>query len=146
METTSGIVAESLSTSSLISARKRAEAAVAEMADGPLKEKAFEVILASLLGGGGRAYSLTRTAATEPQEADGSPPSSLAGRIGLIAEDGFFAEPKSLSEIKEKLAEHGWHYPQPNLSTPLVRLVRQRRLRRLQLAEGKKRVWKYTLP
>jgi hypothetical protein len=75
-----------------------------------------------------------------------SPPSSLAERVSLLAEESFFTEPKSLSDIQAKLAEHGWHYPQTNLSTPLIRLVRQRRLRRLQLAVGNKRVWKYALP
>ena len=74
------------------------------------------------------------------------PPSSLAERIELLAEEQFFTEPKSLADIQRKLAEHGWHYPQTNLSTPLIRLVRQRRLRRLQFPVGNKRMWKYTLP
>jgi hypothetical protein len=129
----------------LVAARKRAEAAVADMAEGALKIKAFEVILGSLLAPESRQPK-TSAPATRPEEVRGSPPASLAERINLLGEDGFFTEPRSLSDIQMKLAEHGWHYPQTNLSTPLVRLVRQRRLRRLQLPEGNKRVWKYALP
>lgn len=128
----------------LVVARKRAEAAVADMSDGALKVKAFEVILGSLLAGEPRAAAAGRAVRTE--EALQPPRSSLGERVARLAEEGFFAEPKSLSEIQAKLAEHGWHYPQTNLSTPLIRLVRQRRLKRLQLAAGNKRVWKYALP
>ena len=133
-----------MSTLDLVAARKRAEAAVADMAEGALKEKAFEVILASLL-----AEPRKSTSATAPghlEESRGSSPSSLGDRITLLAEEEFFTEPRSLSEIQAKFAEHGWHYPQTSLSTPLIRLVRQRRLRRLQLSDGNKRVWKYALP
>jgi hypothetical protein len=133
-----------MSTLDLVAARKRAEAAIADMADGALKEKAFEVILSSLLAAEPRQSKAT--AAGRLEESHGSPLSSLKDRINLLAEEGFFTEPKSLSEIQAKLAEHGWHYPQTSLSTPLIRLVRQRRLRRLQLADGNKRVWKYALP
>lgn len=134
-----------MSTLDLVAARKRAEAAVADMVDGALKVKAFEVILGSLLAPESRQPK-TAAPATRPEEVRSSPPSSLAERINLLGEQGFFTEPKSLSDIQMKLSEHGWHYPQTNLSTPLIRLVRQRRLRRLQLAEGNKRVWKYALP
>ena len=130
----------------ILAARKRAEAAVADMAEGALKVKAFEVILGSLLAGESRPQPRPVAPAARSEEVRSSPPSSLAERIGLLGEEGFFSEPKSLSDIQMKLAEHGWHYPQTNLSTPLIRLVRQRRLRRLQLAEGNKRVWKYALP
>jgi hypothetical protein len=129
----------------LVSLRKKAEAAVADMPEGSLKVKAFEVILESLL----KAFPLQH--GVRPNEApiassSGEAPSSLGARIRLLADEGLLAQPRSLAEIQEALARHGWHYPQTNLSTPLIRLVRQRRLRRLQLAEGNKRVWKYSLP
>jgi hypothetical protein len=128
----------------LVSLRKRAEESVADMPEGPLKIKAFEVILGSLLGGAHLELdkSLSRPAPAPPADA----PSSAAARISLLAEESFFSQPRSLSEIQASLAGHGWHYSQGNLSTPLVRLVRQRRLRRLQVAERNKRVWKYSLP
>jgi hypothetical protein len=129
----------------LVATRKLAEKAVADMADGVLKVKAFEVILASLLAGESRGPAAAEPTARS-EKTHQPPPASLSERVTRLAEEGFFAEPKSLSEIQAKLAEHGWHYPQTNLSTPLIRLVRQRRLRRLQQAVGGKRVWKYALP
>jgi len=130
----------------LITVRKKAEQAVDDMADGPLKLKAFEVILGSLLAGP-QVEAAVGTLSTRSTD---SPPrksaSSVSSRIALLAEEGFFREPRSLAEIQAKLAEHGWFYPQPNLSTPLIRLVRQRELRRLQLMNGGKKLWKYALP
>jgi hypothetical protein len=134
-----------MSALNLVGARKRAEAAVADMNDGPLKVKAFEVILSSLLADEARVPA-AKAARVKTDDVRTSPPSSLPDRINLLAEEGFFVQPRSLADIQGKLAEHGWHYPQTNLSTPLIRLVRQRTLRRLQLAVGNKRVWKYTLP
>jgi hypothetical protein len=133
-----------VNTASLVAARKRAEEAVADMPESALKVKAFEVILASLLTSSAdsseqKEMRTKRTVATRPM-------TSLVDRIGSLAEEGFFSEPRGLSEVQAKLAEHGWHYPQQNLSTPLIRLVRKRRLRRLQGAEGSKKVWKYSLP
>jgi hypothetical protein len=130
----------------LVATRKRAEAAVADMAEGALKVKAFEVILGSLLAAEPQPQAKAAPVSTRPDEVRGVAPLSLAERIGLLGQEDFFAAPKSLSDIQLKLAEHGWDYPQSNLSTPLIRLVRQRRLKRLQLAEGNKRVWKYALP
>jgi hypothetical protein len=127
----------------LASLRRKAEEAVSDMSEGPLKLKAFEVILQNLLRGQPRP-TVSSTAAMIPDTGRAEAPSSLAARV--LAEEGFFSEPRSLGEIQHGLAEHGWHYPQTNLSTPLVRLVKQRRLRRLQLADGNKRVWKYSLP
>jgi hypothetical protein len=129
----------------LLSARKKAEEAVADMADGPLRVKAFEVILQSLLSSAPsdqESEGIARAPRPTPRDA----PSSVAARIDSLAEEGFFSEPRSLGEIQDSLRQHGWHYPQGNLSTPLIRLVRQRRLRRLQLADGNKTVWKYSLP
>jgi len=139
-----------MNSSNLIAARRKAEEAVADMSDGPLKVKAFEVILSALISGGTEGPETT-----ERDPASGGHPSdsgraraltSLADRVRALADEGFFGEPRSLADIQGKLAEHGWHYAQTNLSTPLIRLVRQRQLRRLQQAEGNKRVWKYSLP
>lgn len=129
----------------LVGARKKAEEAVADMKDGPLKTKAFEVILSSLLAAPAPVPNPQHAGPT-PERRQVSASSSLWGRIEVLADEGIFDQPRSLAEIQGALAERGWHYPQANLSTPLVRLVRSRKLRRLQLPEGKKRVWKYSLP
>ena len=128
----------------LITARKKAEDAVADMADEALRIKAFEVILASLLSNPSNATATpSKKSPTHPGRHQ---PTALGGRISVLANEAFFSAPRSLSEIQSKLTEHGWHYPQSSLSTPLVRLVRQRQLRRLQLNEGNKKVWKYSMP
>lgn len=129
----------------LVPLRRKAEEAVADMTDGPLKMKAFEVILGALLATPSHRSGVG-VPAQSGQSAHDQVPTSLAGRIALLAEEGFFTQPRSLGEIQATLAEHGWHYPQTNLSTPLIRLVRRRQLRRLQLAVGNKKVWKYSLP
>jgi hypothetical protein len=134
-----------MKTSDLIAARKKAEESVEDMAEGPLKVTAFQVILSSLLSVAPTTIK-TNASETRLEEPRREAPSSVAQRIELLAEERFFTEPKSLAEIQTKLAEHGWHYPQTNLSTPLIRLVRQRRLRRLPIQVGNKRVWKYALP
>lgn len=128
----------------LIGLRKAAEQAVSDMPEGPYRLTAFRVILKSLLREGLSINDGIRP----PQIAlsPGDSPSSFADRITVLATEGFFSEPRSLSEILNALAERGWHYAAENVSTPLVRLVRQRQLRRLQLTDGKRRVWKYSLP
>lgn len=131
-----------VNTAELIIARKKAEEAIRDMPDTPLRMKAFEVILASLLS---QPKSPMLGTGLEAQESS-RPASSLSSRVGVLVEEGFLDEPRSLSEIQRKLAEHGWHYPQSNLSTPLIRMVRQRELRRLQASSGGKKVWKYSLP
>jgi hypothetical protein len=137
-----------MNTSELIAVRKKAEESVADMQDGPLKEKAFEVILGSLLSAGSTHASAEAESETKERRRPDAPKSTttLADRIARLASEGFFGEPRGLSELQAKLAEHGWHYPQQNLSTPLIRLVRKRVLRRLQASEGGKKVWKYSLP
>jgi hypothetical protein len=129
-----------------VALRKKAEATVADMPDGEMKLKAFEVVYAFLLAESARPEIRQKLLqAVTPPKSEG-PSSSIAERINLLASEAFFAKPRSLAEIQAALAAHGWHYPQTNLSTPLVRLVRQRRLRRLKSTEGTKRTWKYSLP
>jgi len=129
----------------LVNARKSAEEAVAGMAEGPFKLKAFEVILGSLVStGAGQVVEAIPAKGARSRSREKA--TSLASRIEILAGEGYLSEPRSLSEIQAKLAEHGWHYAQTNLSTPLIRLVRQRQLRRLQLVVGSKRVWKYSVP
>jgi len=135
----------------LFDARKLAESAVADMADGPLKTAAFETILEHLLG---ESLEKERAQLAMPpaqrgvpkgsKPADGSP-TGTSGRIMSLADDSFFTVQRSLAEIQAGLAERGWHYEQNNLSTPLARLVRRKLLRRTQVVDGSKKVWKYSI-
>jgi hypothetical protein len=128
--------------------RKKAEEAVAEMPDGELKTKAFEVILQHLLS--------TRIIPSQPQPPEkrqpkkeltsSQKPGSRKSRMLLLKDEGFFTVPRSLAEVKDELSAHGWIHPQTALSGPLQDLVQERRLRRIKDQAGKKKVWKYVNP
>ena len=128
----------------LIEARKLAEASVADMPDGPQKLAAFQTILSSLLGGVHAEANTPIAEAPKSQDATRTE-TGPRGRILSLERDGFFAQPRSLPEIQEALAQRGWHYPQQNLGTPLTRLVRDRSLRRLRTNDGTKKLWKYSI-
>jgi hypothetical protein len=129
----------------LVEARKLAEASVADMPDGPPKLTAFQTVLASLLEGVRAEEAAPSTGGPRPVQNAAKSEAGPRGRILSLATDGFFAQPRSLPEIQEALAQRGWHYPQQNLGTPLTRLVRDRSLRRLRANEGTKKLWKYSM-
>ena len=64
---------------------------------------------------------------------------SLTERIELLISEGFLNQPRTLSEIKHKLEELGYHYPITSISPTLLFLLRQRRIRRI----GSKRRYQY---
>lgn len=134
----------------LVTARKAAESAVAEMSDGPLKIAAFETILRKLLDA--RPLAESSIGREEPQRIGREAVAKSSGsgttpRITSLIDEGFFSIQRSLADIQGALAERGWHYDQNLLSTPVARLVRKRVLRRThaQTSEGKKKVWKYSI-
>jgi hypothetical protein len=133
----------------LIELRKQAEKAVAEMPDGGLKLKAFEVILTHLLTGP------SESAEVEPEKEKGTktkaakrtaPASTATGRILFLKDDGFFKTPKSIGEIRDELKANGWHYNVTGLSGPLQTLVQKRKLRRQRAKQGNRQIYKYTNP
>lgn len=69
-------------------------------------------------------------------------PSGPTGYIRRLKEEGFFAQKRSLSDLRTKLEEMGHIYSLENLSAALVKLVRSRFLRRIKEAG----VWKYVNP
>ena len=65
---------------------------------------------------------------------------SLAGVPGMIyslVQDGFFKEPRAISEIQGKLRLEGVNKPTTTLSGPLLKLVRMKILTRSKPADGK---------
>jgi hypothetical protein len=134
----------------LIDLRKEAEKAVAEMPDGDLKLKAFEVILNHLISASvprprtQTAGATEHTPATQPSE--DFPAKSVAGRIMVLKEEGFFKNPKVLAEIREELQAHGWRYPNATIAPILIKLVEKKVLRRQRIKEGNARPWKYFNP
>lgn len=135
----------------LIDLRKQAERAVDEMPDGELKVKAFEVILAHLLGGAlpsgkGGAEDQKPSLRKAKAEREDSPARSISGRILVLRDEGFFKNQKTIGELREELRAHGWHYPLTTLSGRLQALVQQRKLRRERATQGNKKIWKYSNP
>jgi len=133
----------------LIDLRKQAEKAVAEMPDGELKVKAFEVILSHLLGESGVSATSPTLGEVRSKPKGGkqeTPGSSASGRILVLKDEGFFKSQKAIAEVREELKAHGWHYPLTTLSGRLQALVQQRKLRRERAKQGKKKIWKYSNP
>ncbi len=139
----------------LKNARKSAEGAVADMADKDLKVAAFTTILGRLLAV--PDSKPTDTGTKQPAAAKGARrPSSksethqentLTGRILSVRDDGFFSSQRSLAEVRDELAKHGWHYPVTTLSGAMQSLVRGKELRRERVAASEtegRRVWKYS--
>jgi len=56
-----------------------------------------------------------------------------------LCEEGFFDKPKTIIDIKDKLAENGLIYPITTLSGVLIGLIRKRELGRIK----KEKMWGY---
>jgi len=63
-----------------------------------------------------------------------------------VKEDGFFAKPKTISEVKAELANRGHHIPLTSLSGPLQKLCQDKELRRQKAEDkgGKKKPFVYS--
>lgn len=59
--------------------------------------------------------------------------------IEQVLEEGFFKAKRSIGDVQRKLEEAGHIYATNSLSTPLVRLIRNRVLRRIKDKDG----WMY---
>jgi len=124
--------------------RKKALAAVADMPDGELKTKAFEIFLQRLLDlETSSVVDRSKISARQigKVEKRKRQPGTVKSRILLLKDEGFFDMPKSISEVRDELRAHGWIHPTTALSGPLQGLVRERLLRRI-----KDRIWKYVNP
>jgi hypothetical protein len=130
--------------------RKKAELAVQDMQDSELKLRAFEVILLHLLSGDRSApVSPIATATTAAGRSASMPrksnaPRSASERVLALQADGFFTAQRSIREIQTELKRRGWHYPLSALSGPLQILAQNKTLRREQLNDGGRKVWKYS--
>lgn len=63
--------------------------------------------------------------------------SGLAGEIHALVREGFFKEPKDISEIQQKLKDEGVLKPTTSLMPSLMRLVRKKVLGRNKPPKGK---------
>jgi len=142
----------------LIEARQKAEQAVAEMPEGELRIEAFKIILNRLLSE--EASPVPRPQVRSPRHQrvtnrkrqsgrdneEDTVPRSVPARILALKADGFFDAQRGIGEIRDELQTHGWRYNVTGLSGPLMRLVRERELRRLKVDDGGKTTYKYFNP
>lgn len=132
----------------LIKLRRQAERAVADMADGDLKTKAFEVFLSHLLTDAGGTPPPTATLGKSVRATTSSKRGPIGGstaeRILSLKSEGYFRELRTIGQVREELANRGWHYPTTALSGPLQELVQRRELRRQKLSDGNKKAWRYS--
>jgi hypothetical protein len=129
----------------LVQARKRAEGAVHDMDEGPLKVAAFQTILAKLLADSSAAGGV-QGMPSKGSLRSGGQPGSLTERILAIKSEGFFKAQRTLGEVREALRSRGWHYPATTMSGVMQGLVQRRQLRREQTSDGKKKAWRYSNP
>ena len=118
----------------------RAEKAVASVKDPNLKRIAFQRVLDDLLGSSGAKDangSVTRIV-RERKKPKGNAviKGGPKAYIEELIDDGFVKKPKTISEVKEALANQGHHIPVTSLSGPLQKLCQQKRLRRQKNAES----------
>ena len=133
----------------LVEIRRQAEKAVADMADGEVKVKAFEVILNHLLQGDDTSHAESDDTKKDPKakrDTKDTPERTIGGRILVLRNEGFFKNQKTIGETREELRVHGWHYPLTTLSGTLQGLVRRRELRREWGKQGNKKILKYSNP
>ena len=147
-----------MDTKSIIEARKKAEAAVAEMPEGELRVEAFKLILNRLLSGGEsaepprksraatRRHASTQGSKAAENHAEDFVPRSAPERIRALKAEGFFDKERGIAEIRDELQIHGWRYDVTALSGTLIGLVQRRELRRSKVDDGKKTTYKYFNP
>ena len=131
---------------------KRAEAAVASVADADLRMIAFGKIMDSLLeqtgGASGKKDQNTPDRATRPSHArvaaGGLKKGGPTGYVDELIGEGFFKTPKCLADVRTELGNRGHHVPLTSLSRPMMLLCRDRRLRRQKEKNGNKEIFTYS--
>lgn len=75
----------------------------------------------------------SRRATAHDKKAGRKGPQTL---IGELAQENYFKSKRTIGEVQKKLEEKGHIYPMESLSTPLLRLTRNRVLRRIKDKDG----------
>ena len=125
----------------LIAIREAAGRAVEGMPEGPRKEKAFEMVLQSLLDGHtqrpapkhrrrGKQTKVRTSEAPAPVAAPKSRRTSPREHLSQLVADKFFDNGRSLPEIAAELRKRGHIYTQSALSPHVLAMTRDNILRR----------------
>jgi hypothetical protein len=124
----------------LIARRKAAERVVEDMPEGPRKERAFEILLRSLLEGRtaepgmGQTRKPTKQKAARPrakEQVARRPRPGPQAHVGQLLEAGYFDEPRKAPDVVEELRARGHLYEPRQLAVALLRLTRNGLLRRI---------------
>ena len=116
------------------------EEAAGGVKDPKLRRLAFDRVLSHLLELSSRGGSRTQ------RRAAGGPGVRGVGPLGYVEElvrDGFFAEPKTIGDVRGEIARRGRQVPVTSLSGPLQKLCQGRRLRRQKGRLSGKRSFTY---
>ncbi len=122
--------------------------AVSAISDQSLKGVAFKVVLERLLASDDEETRGKETA--RPPQPKPTPPAKRPkgpkGRIEELVAEGVFHQKKALNEVKQELAARGWHHTIQELNPSLLRLVKEKKLRRIKepTKKGGKLVWRYS--
>lgn len=124
----------------------QAEAAVQSVKDPELRRVAFEKILETLLSEGVAFAPKKKTSKKVGKKTGAKKAATKAApkgkgpktRLLELIDDGFFDEQRTLADVKAELADRGFHIPVTSLSNPLMRLTRDKKLRRQKQSTGGK--------
>jgi len=128
-----------------------AQEAVSKLTDESLKVVAFQTVLQQLLASDKTISSTSeevgRAQKPKPESKQKAQrPRGPKGRIEELIAEGFFNQKKTIGEVKDELAKHTWHHRVEELQPTLIRLVQEKKLRRIKEPEneGGKLVWRYS--
>lgn len=82
----------------------------------------------------------SRNILAHDKTAEKSGPKTKSDIISDLIKNGFFKEPKTITDVQKILQEKGYHYPLSSLSPTLLRFLRKELLLRFRNKNG---IWSY---
>jgi hypothetical protein len=124
---------------------KDAEQAVQGVKDPALKSVAFGKAIDALMGVSVGPHA-KRGKAAVPRDAPSGPrkKSGTAGVLQELVDEEHFRSQRSLTDVKNELANRGHHVPLTSLSGPMQALCKKRVLRREKKIVGNKQTYVYS--
>jgi hypothetical protein len=129
-----------------------AQETVSKLTDESLRVIAFQTVLQRLL----MSDEIIRTGSDQKAEESkpnkpelkhkAKQPKGPKGRVEELIEEGFFGKKRTIGEVKAGMEAHGWFHRVQELNPALLRLIKEKRLRRIKEPEneGGKLVWRYS--
>lgn len=130
-----------------------AQESVSKMTDESLKTVAFQTVLQRLLASSDPKDSrselptdVSMTSSGQHKIAKRKNPTGPKGRVEELINEGFFAQKRTLNGMKQELEKHGWFHRVEDLNPTVLRLVHDKKLRRIKEPEkeGGKLIWRYS--